>query len=135
MNTNAVFVYGTLRRGGSNHFRMEGSDFLGGGEIAGSIYMIDWNPQLTYPALVVDDLGKVRGELYRVSDAQLKALDLFEGIGVDSWRNDEYRRVETVVKLDDGTESSAWVWEWNSSVQNAIRLEDGDWLFHEPDPS
>lgn len=135
MNAHAVFVYGTLRRGGSNHFRMNGAEFVGAGRISGSIYMIDWNPALTYPALVCDGLGCVRGEMYRVGDSQLAALDEFEGIGVDSWRNDEYRRVGTRVILDDGTEETAWVWEWNSTVQNAVRLEDGDWLSHEPDPS
>lgn len=135
MNEHSVFVYGTLRRGGSNHFRMDGSDFVGSGKISGSIYMIDWNPALTYPAFVCDGAGDVRGEMYRVNEKQLAALDEFEGIGIDSWRNDEYRRVETMVKLDDGTEEAAWVWEWNSSVQNAVRLEDGDWLSHEPDPS
>jgi gamma-glutamylcyclotransferase (GGCT)/AIG2-like uncharacterized protein YtfP len=114
---------------------MDGADFVGAGKLSGSIYMIDWNPALTYPALVLDGKGEVAGEMYRVSDSQLKALDEFEGIGVDSWRNDEYRRVEAALKLNDGAEQNAWVWEWNSSVQNAIRLEDGNWLSHEPDPS
>jgi gamma-glutamylcyclotransferase (GGCT)/AIG2-like uncharacterized protein YtfP len=114
---------------------MGGSDFVGAGKISGSIYMIDWNPALTYPALVLDGKGEVDGEMYWVSDSQLKALDEFEGIGVDSWRNDEYRRVEAAVRLNDVAEQNAWVWEWNSSVQNAIRLEDGNWLSHEPDPS
>ena len=114
---------------------MAGSDFVGSGKVAGSIYMIDWNPALTYPALVCDGVGDVSGEMYRVSDSLLEALDEFEGIGVDSWRNDEYRRVETMVKLEGGTDETSWVWEWNSNLQNAVRLEDGDWLSHEPDPS
>ncbi|MFK7850097.1 MAG: gamma-glutamylcyclotransferase [Akkermansiaceae bacterium] len=135
MKKHSVFVYGTLRRGGSNHFRMEGADFVGAGTIKGSIYMIDWNPQLTYPALVLDDKGLVKGELYRVGEEHLAALDVFEGIGVDSWRNDEYRRVETTVYLDSGLEEESWIWEWNSTVQNAARLDDGDWLAYEPDPS
>lgn len=135
MNEHAVFVYGTLRRGGSNHFRMNGADFVGMGVIRGSIHMIDWNPQLTYPALVLDGKGQVKGEMYLVGDKQLTALDEFEGIGIDTWRDDEYRRVKTAVALESGTGESAWVWEWNSTVQNAIRLEGGDWLAHEPDPS
>ena len=28
-----VFVYGTLRRGGSNHFRMAGAEFIAAGTI------------------------------------------------------------------------------------------------------
>ncbi|MEO8614231.1 MAG: gamma-glutamylcyclotransferase family protein, partial [Luteolibacter sp.] len=44
-----VFVYGTLRRGGSNHFRMDGAEFITAGRIAGRMYKIDW-----YPGLVLD---------------------------------------------------------------------------------
>lgn len=135
MNENAVFVYGTLRKGGSNHFRMAGSDFVGEATIEGAIYMIDWNPQLTYPALVCGGEGRVRGEVYLVSEESLKALDEFEGIGVSSWRDDEYRRVEVKASLADGTERLAWLWEWNLPLGTARRLEDGDWLKYEPDPS
>ena len=66
-----VFVYGTLRRGGSNHFRMAGAEFVAQGTITGRMYRIDW-----YPGLVLDDAGdEIHGEVFSVTPDQLSALD------------------------------------------------------------
>ena len=135
MNLNTVFVYGTLRKGGSNDFRMHRADFVGEGKISGSIYKIDWHPHLVYPALICGGENSVIGELYRVSDIVLKELDKFEGINEGYEEPLEYKRVKAIVRLDSGEEETAWVWEWIQSVENALLLEDGDWLFHEPNPS
>ena len=71
-----VFVYGTLRRGGSNHFRMAGAQFVSLGSITGRIYRIDW-----YPGLVLDPAGdEIYGEIYALDPEQLVALDIFEGV-------------------------------------------------------
>jgi gamma-glutamylcyclotransferase (GGCT)/AIG2-like uncharacterized protein YtfP len=130
MNAEPVFVYGTLRRGGSNHFRMNGAGFLGAGSIAGTIHRIDW-----YPALVCGGAGEVRGELYRVSTEHLLALDLFEGILPDADEPREYHRVKVEVTLDSAEKQSAWVWEWIGSLDGAEPLVVGDWLKYEPNPT
>ncbi len=39
-----VFVYGTLRRGGSNHFRMEGAEFLSAATVNGRLYRSFYQP-------------------------------------------------------------------------------------------
>lgn len=130
MNTEAVFVYGTLRQGGSNHFRMDGSEFFGSGTILGTIYRIDW-----YPALVCGGSEQVKGEFYRVRPEHLRALDVFEGILPDSEEPREYRRVKVEVTLATGTKESAWVWEWIGSLDGMEPLEGGDWLEHEPNPT
>lgn len=130
MNAEPVFVYGTLRRGGSNHFRMNGADFVGGGGIAGKIFRIDW-----YPALVCGGAGEVKGELYRVCEEHLRALDVFEGIVPGEGESREYRRVKVEVTLDSGEKASAWVWEWIGDLIPAVALGTGDWLEHEPNPS
>ncbi|HBM76597.1 MAG TPA: hypothetical protein DD438_00690, partial [Verrucomicrobiales bacterium] len=39
-----VFVYGTLRRGFSNHFRLGKAPFVKEGWILGRLYRIDWYP-------------------------------------------------------------------------------------------
>ena len=130
MNTNPVFVYGTLRKGGSNHFRMEGSDFIGEGEISGKMYRIDW-----YPALLCGGDTFVKGEFYRVDDSTLEALDHFEGITPDATEPREYRRVKASVSLSGGETEDAWVWEWAGDIGNAEPLDGEDWLAYEPNPS
>jgi gamma-glutamylcyclotransferase (GGCT)/AIG2-like uncharacterized protein YtfP len=114
-----VFVYGTLRRGGSNGWRMAGSNWIGLAEVAGRLYRIDW-----YPGLVLDSAaGPVTGELFEVDEALLATLDDYEG--------PEYRRVLTRAALcGDSCAGSceAWVWEWHGGIDEASRLARGDWL-------
>ncbi len=131
----SVFVYGTLRKGGSNHFRMKGAEFVGAGKVIGAIYRIDWIPGLIFPAYIGEEEGRVVGEIYRVDSVQLKALDEFEGISDAYSKPHEYRRVETSVKMDSGDEEVAWIWEWNLPLREAEQLVGGDWLKHEPNPS
>jgi len=130
MNAEPVFVYGTLRRGGSNHFRMDGAEFIGSGKIAGRIHKIDW-----YPALVCGGQTTVKGELYRVCGEHLHALDIFEGITPDSDAPREYHRIKVSVTLDSGETKDAWVWEWIGSLDGAEPLDGDDWLAFEPNPS
>lgn len=122
-----VFVYGTLRKGGTNHFRMSGADFVAEGIIKGRIYRISW-----YPGLVLGDEGEVKGELYSIDAAQLLELDGFEGLSPGEMNGDEYRRVKTVVFLGAGKTVSAWVWEWTGSFDERDLLEQGDWIVSEP---
>lgn len=130
MSANPVFVYGTLRTGGSNHFRMEASVFLGAGRIHGKMYRIDW-----YPALVCGGDTFVKGELYLVSDKDLAALDQFEGITPDAGEPREYHRVKARVELDSGETHEACVWEWAGGLGSAQQLDGEDWLAYEPNPS
>lgn len=134
MSVHSVFVYGTLRKGGSNHFRMDGAEFAGSGKVRGEIYLIDSNPHLIFPALNLDGEGWVLGEVYRVSETQLKALDEFEGISERYEEPYEYRRVMTAVEMDSGEKGYAWVWEWNSCLDGSQPLLQGDWLLYEPNP-
>jgi len=122
-----VFVYGTLRRGGSNHFRLAGAEFVTAGTITGRMYRIDW-----YPGLVLDDAGdEIHGEVYLVDPEQLAALDLFEGLSAGEITGSEYRRVPTIVVCQDSQTLTAWVWEWCGIVDETQRLADGDWLKNE----
>jgi gamma-glutamylaminecyclotransferase len=119
-----VFVYGTLRRGGSNAFRMDGAEFVAPGKVAGSLYAISW-----YPGLVVGGGGEtVDGDLFRVPAGQLAALDEFEGISANEIEGAEYRRVKAGVATDDGRMLSAWVYEWIGPVEESKRIPSGDWL-------
>ncbi len=120
---NRVFVYGTLRQGGSNHFRMAGSRFVSSGHVKGRLYRIDW-----YPGLMLDsDAGEVIGEIFDVTTEQLHELDVFEGLSAGEVEGSEYRRVLT--DASDGERTThAWVWEWIGPVDEANLIASGDWL-------
>lgn len=121
--TTLVFVYGTLRSGGSNAFRMEGSRFIGPATVRGRLYHIDW-----YPGLVIDPgASGVIGEIHEVGKGHLAALDAFEG--------GEYRRVQTTATLASGGECEAWLWEYLPEVDEARRVPSGDWLLAPRDES
>lgn len=73
-----VFVYGTLKRGGSNHRQMRGAKFLAEARTGPGWTLYDLGE---YPGLVAEkNAAGVRGELWEVNDAQLSALDRFEGV-------------------------------------------------------
>ena len=119
-----VFVYGTLRRGSSDHFRMDGAGFITAGRIAGRMYQISW-----YPGLVLDDAGDdIIGEVYSVDQDMLGNLDSFEGISAGETEDSEYRRVLATVIGPDGEILIAWVWEWRGVFDESQRLHHGDWL-------
>jgi len=124
-----VFVYGTLRRGGSNAFRMKGASFVGSAYVAGKLYLISW-----YPGLVrrVRD-GLVSGEVYRVGPEQLRALDEFEGLSAGEIEGSEYRRVraECIVETRTGDDAvMVWAYEWLGPVDEEKFILSGDWLIH-----
>ena len=125
--TQLVFVYGTLRRGGSNHFRMEGAEFVSEATVAGRMYRIDW-----YPGLVLDDAGdEIHGEIFAVDAEQLAALDIFEGLAAGETEGSQYRRLPATVMRQDSRTETAWVWDWIGPTDESQRLADGDWLKYE----
>ena len=118
-----VFVYGTLRRGGSNAFRMDGAEFVGPATVGGALYRISW-----YPGLVLDGEGRVTGEVYRVGLELLRALDEFEGLAAGEIEGSEYRRVRVEADLGDDEELEVWVYEWKGAFDEDERIQSGDWL-------
>jgi gamma-glutamylcyclotransferase (GGCT)/AIG2-like uncharacterized protein YtfP len=120
--TERVFVYGTLRTGASNAWRMAGSRLLGPGTVRGRLYRVAW-----YPALVLDPrAGEVRGELHDVPCAMLPGLDRFEGVSA-AGEGSEYRRIRARVTLPGGSEVEAWVWEWRAPMAGLPEISDGEW--------
>ena len=118
-----VFVYGTLRRGGTHHWRMDGAEFIAHGTIRGRMYRFGW-----YPGLIADENGgPVSGEVYQVGPAQLAALDEFEGLSAGEIEGSEYRRVRVTVETG-AAPLTAWIWEWLGPVDEAARITGGDWL-------
>ncbi|MCW1887838.1 gamma-glutamylcyclotransferase [Luteolibacter flavescens] len=117
-----VFVYGTLRRGGSEAFRMEGAEFIAEGRVSGLLYKMPEGP-----GLVLGGTGEssVIGELYRVTAGHLWMLDETAGSpdGVRSCRS----RV-VVQSLDRDDSWNAWTWEWPGQTDPGAHIDSGDWF-------
>ncbi len=111
-----LFVYGTLKRGYSRHWILDGFPFLGRAKAKGFV-LYDLGP---YPAMVPED-GLVYGEVYEVSEEVLQALDWVEGVPV------LYRRELIEVVFEDGTPLKAWAYIYNGNVKGYPRIEDGEW--------
>lgn len=118
-----VFVYGALRQGASNAWRMERASIVGKATVVGTLVKVDW-----YPGLVLGGERLVHGEVYQVDEQTLCELDEFEGIGVEDSRSDEYKRVETAVQLDDGRTLMCQIYEWQLGVEDYEVVANGDWL-------
>lgn len=74
-----VFVYGTLKRHGSNHRFLAGQEFIGNAQTVGgySLYSLG-----DYPGMVrsTDPTHFVTGEVWKVDDTCLAQLDALEGV-------------------------------------------------------
>ncbi|HSH40520.1 MAG TPA: gamma-glutamylcyclotransferase family protein [Arenicellales bacterium] len=114
MNKHLVFVYGTLRRGGSNHYILADSDFLGP-------YITE--PRYTmfrlgqFPAVVARGDCPITGELYRVSDEVFDLIDELECYPSVFSRQ--------IIHTPAG---DAWMYLYNRLVGTDHRVRHGDWL-------
>jgi gamma-glutamylaminecyclotransferase len=86
MNT-LVFVYGTLKRGFSNHRQLAGQKFIGEARTVGGFSLFDLDG---FPALVAwpEDRAGVTGEVWSVDPAALRRLDAFEGLHEGMYRRE-----------------------------------------------
>ena len=117
-----LFVYGALRKGASNDWRMKDARWLGSAEVLGTLVKIDW-----YPGLVLTGERPVKGEVYEVETELLEELDHFEGVGEGSERNGEYQRIRVTVSLEGGP-VDVWIYEWLKGIEGYEIVESGDWL-------
>ena len=117
-----LFVYGALRKGASNDWRMKDAKWLGAAEVPGTLVKIDW-----YPGLVLEGETLVQGEVYEVGLDLLKELDEFEGIGLKDNPNGEYRRIQAEVSLG-GKLETIWIYEWLKGIDDYEVVGSGDWL-------
>ena len=125
-----LFVYGTLRRGGSNDIAQFGARarWVSQARVRGRLH--DLGP---YPGLVMGGSEWVIGEIYRIDPAIEPALDRLEEVWPD--RTGEYRRSLAMVVTRDhsGAEQvcAALVYAMNAAI--ALRwplIERGDWIAH-----
>lgn len=118
-----VFVYGTLRRGGSNDItRLQPAPrFIGMSKVQGTLYQLG-----AYPGLKLGGGGWVVGEVYEVEPALEAVLDIIE----DLWPEptDEYAKRSVLVTVD-GVDVECFLYEINPAyVATAAVMAGGDWL-------
>lgn len=75
MSSTTVFVYGTLKQDGYNHFLLKGTEFIGYATTTEKFQMVQVH---TFPALLKKEYSTIHGECYRVDDETLKQLDMLE---------------------------------------------------------
>lgn len=98
-------LHGVLARGGT---------LLGEGTVAGRLLDLG-----RYPGLIAG-AGRVKGELYRLDDAELlPVLDREEGYN--------FRRSMTTVTLASGRRLRAWVYRYRGPRERAVPIPHGDY--------
>jgi len=109
--TYSVFVYGTLKRGRSNHASYLGdSRFIGEAHTSKPFMMFGHGFPLARLPIPKDNTwfaGKVKGEIFEVSMDTIRRLDSLEG------HPNFYKR--TITKLDEFPKSKVWMYHWNDS--------------------
>lgn len=136
MGTIDVFVYGTLKPGGTYH-RQFCVPYLKKAEpaqVRGLLYDL---PTLGYPAMTVGDRW-VKGHLLTLDDGALSGLDYLEGYepnGAEAFRADyddsdeSYIRQRTLVfDLAGQPLGEAWVYIICELPAEAVFLPDGNWI-------
>lgn len=125
-----VFVYGTLRAGGSRDMRrlVPAPRFIAQGSVRGRLHHLG-----DYPALVLGGPGWVQGEIYGVLPALEALLDEIEEVWPQ--RTGEYRPREVMVRVHPPPAQvlppllRCMLYEADPArVQGRPVIESGDWL-------
>lgn len=113
-----LFVYGTLRRGGSNHHLMiEGrAELLGEASTPPAFELLDLGP---YPAMVAGGATSVLGEVYVVAEPLREKLDILEDVPQLYYR--------TAITLENGLLAETYLLA-NAALSKAPRIASGDWM-------
>lgn len=118
-----VFVYGTLRRGGSNDIARYRPPpvLVGVAAVAGTLF--DLGP---YPGAVLGGNGLVHGEVYRITREVEAALDVLEGVADDG--SGEYAKREIQVDAV-GAMLACLVYEIDlARIDGRRTIASGDWM-------
>jgi len=118
-----VFVYGTLRKGGSNDISRfsPAPQYVGDGQIAGTLFNLG-----AYPGAVLGGEGRIKGEVYRIAPAVEVQLDVLEEVKADG--SGEYIRRDVVVEVA-GRSIGCLVYEIHPArIAGRSIITSGDWM-------
>ncbi|SDY94500.1 Uncharacterized conserved protein YtfP, gamma-glutamylcyclotransferase (GGCT)/AIG2-like family [Proteiniborus ethanoligenes] len=109
-----LFVYGTLMK--SNRQKqsyLEEAEFRGEGILSGySLYDLGY-----YPGIVESKDGRVKGEVYYISEDKIHELDIYEAEGL------LYKRVIAQVYSDKNEKIDAYVYVYNQSIEGKTKID------------
>ena len=72
-----IFVYGSLKKGFSNHHRMENSEFICSTRTLEEFAMVDLD---MFPGVIKDKkVSCIQGEVYNLNTNTLEQIDIYEG--------------------------------------------------------
>lgn len=107
-----IFVYGTLKKGFSNHKLIERAKYIGDSKIDNfDIFKVGYRG--SFPAIVKGE-GEVFGEIYELPFSNLKTVDRLEGYEGKKCSNNLYDRELIKVKMCDKI-IDAYVYIWNKN--------------------
>ncbi|MEQ5834947.1 gamma-glutamylcyclotransferase family protein [Marinobacter sp. NFXS9] len=118
LHPHSVAVYGTLKRGGSNHRFLRGARFLGRTRL-NNIALYDLG---AYPGAKLEPSRGVDVELFAVTDAGLRRVDWLEEYNPRNPESGTYDRCWLATPL-----GPAWVYLYNPSVKGRRRIVQGGW--------
>ena len=114
-----LFVYGTLAPGEPNeHILKKISGRWEKASVKGRLYPLGWGADYGYPAMVLDESAEPIAGLIFSSDELndfWPVLDEFEG--------DDYRRVITAFRLEDGSMVDAFVYVLKKKNKESIKAD------------
>ena len=130
MNSDRLFVYGTLMRGFDHPMAQllsRSADFIGEARCQGRLYLVKH-----YPGLVrSDDPGDVVfGELYRLRQPAecLREFDMYEACGEGFAEPTEYLRQMLTVTRDGQAVDEAWTYIYNWPVTGLPHIASGRFM-------
>jgi gamma-glutamylcyclotransferase (GGCT)/AIG2-like uncharacterized protein YtfP len=120
-----VFVYGTLRKGESNHHLLEKAE-----RVAEQCWTYGemYDTGHGYPAISQSNNSLIYGELYCVSDEELKHLDVLEDY-VEGGTDNLYNRNKQTIHTDTRT-MEAFVYIANDYQLLQTPITSGDWKLY-----
>ena len=76
---NKLFVYGSMKKGFKNHWRLENETFLGSGKTDNNYNMYPAE-SFSYPyGVEYEEKWQLFGELYELKNVAIEEIDIFEG--------------------------------------------------------
>jgi len=122
-----LFVYGTLRSGGSHEMARllrANSVYIGSAELPQS-HLVNVG---RYPGAVraAGEKSTVKGDLFQLTDPDvLRRLDRYEDCDLRAPKASEFYRRQRLVRLRNGRRTRAWVYEYNRPTDGLTIIPSG----------